>query len=548
MSEELRNEIVRRYHAGQSMRGIAHDLQISRDRVRRGLAKHQQARSGVDPAVPGEHHPRPSLLDEYEEVMRQLLERYPHLTAVRMLEELRQQGFTGGYSILKERLRLLRQRPVRPPVERFETAPGKQAQMDYAQYDLNFTQTGHQRVYLFSYLLAWSRRQYLCFTQSQDFATTIQQHVRAFEHLGGVAATCLYDNMKVVVARYEDGEPIYNTRFLAFATHYGFRPAACRPRRPETKGKVERPFHYVETNLLNGRTFRSLEHLNEVTCRWLAEVADVRTHRQTQRRPLDLHAEERPHLIPLPAQAYDTAEVVYRSVDCEGYVTYRQNQYSVPWRHLGQVLPVRVTAEELIVYGPHLEEVARHPLLPRSCARQRQLAAEHRPPEDRRQQYELLERSFVELGTVGEQFWRGLLKAHRQGQAQGRKILALRALYHRHDLLAALERALCYGAFSFSAIERILHVQAQPKTTLEMLAEQEQGRLRDLLQEGSVRPRPCSDYQKLLFHEDSHGAAAQPSEIQPPEKTGPEVEAGDSGDPSRGDSGALSDAEDPADG
>jgi len=125
MSEELRNEIVRRYHAGQSMRGIAHDLQISRERVQRVLAEHQQARSGVDPAVPGEHHPRPSLLDEYEEVMRQLLERYPHLTAVRMLEELRKQGFTGGYSILKERLRLLRQRPVRPPVERFETAPGK---------------------------------------------------------------------------------------------------------------------------------------------------------------------------------------------------------------------------------------------------------------------------------------------------------------------------------------------------------------------------------------------------------------------------------------
>jgi hypothetical protein len=75
----------------------------------------------------------------------------------------------------------------------------------------------------------------------------------------------------------------------------------------------------------------------------LNEVADVRIHRQTQRRPVDLHAEERPHLIPLPAQAYDVAAVVYRAVDCEGFITYRHNQYSVPWRYVGQVLPLRVT-------------------------------------------------------------------------------------------------------------------------------------------------------------------------------------------------------------
>jgi transposase len=78
-------------------------------------------------------------------------------------------------------------------------------------------------VNLFSYILGYSRRQYLRFVESQDFETTIREHVRAFTHLGGVAATCLYDNMKVVVARYEGDEPIYNTRFLAFATHYGYR-------------------------------------------------------------------------------------------------------------------------------------------------------------------------------------------------------------------------------------------------------------------------------------------------------------------------------------
>ena len=137
--------------------------------------------------------------------------------------------------------------------------------MDYSPYEISFTAEGRRRVHAFSYVLAYSRRQYVRFVETQDFATTIREHVRAFEYFQGLGATCLYDNMKVVVTGYDGDQPIYNTRFLAFATHYGYQPWACRPRRPQTKGKVERPFGYLETNLLNGRTFTSLEHLNEAT-------------------------------------------------------------------------------------------------------------------------------------------------------------------------------------------------------------------------------------------------------------------------------------------
>ena len=230
--------------------------------------------------------------------------------------------------------------------------------------------------------------------------TTLREHVRAFEHLGGVAATCLYDNMKVVVSGYEDDVPIYNPRFLAFATHYGFRPVACRVRRPQTKGKVERPFFYVETSLFNGRTFSSLEQLNQTTAWWLAHVADIRELRLRQDARAVASRGARPSHPP-PAQAYDVAPVIYRTVSVEGLVTYCRDGYSAPWRYIGNVLPVRRTERELIVYSPQLQEIARHALLPSTAQGQRSLHKEHCGNEDAHQRLAQLQARYAELGEPG---------------------------------------------------------------------------------------------------------------------------------------------------
>jgi len=503
MNEATRLEIVQRHQAGASARSIARELGISRGVVLRVLAR-VQAQREAPPVASRSLKPRVSKLDEFEPILKELLTRYPKLSAERALEELRSRGFTGGYTIVRHCVKRLRPRSAPAPVPRFETEPGQQAQMDYGVYDIDFVREGRRRVNLFSYVLGYSRRQYLHFVEAMDLTTTLREHVQAFHHLGGVARVCLYDNFKAVVLRHDAEGPLYNPKFLAFATHYGFRPQACQVRRPQTKGKVERRFHYVETNLLNGRTFESLAHLNEVTAWWLAKVADAHVLKDFKESPRDRHEHEQPHLLPLPTCDFDTALVVYRHVDVEGFVTYRLNSYSVPWSYIGQVLPVRITDCDVIIYSIGLDEIARHRLVTGSQTAVRQELKSHHPTTDPEERTRLLRQRFAELGPIASSFLEGLLAKQIQGKLQAQHLLALVAHYRREDILAALERAIRFGAFTFAAVRRILAAHARPRPLLDELADHHRDSLDPILRDNinPIGPRPTSDYQHLLTSQD----------------------------------------------
>ena len=501
MNEATRHEIVQRRQAGTSVRAIARELGITRGAVTRALARVQAQREGRAASSP-RPQPRQSIIDPYEPLLKELLAKYPNLTTERALQELQARGFPGKYTVVRQRIGLLRPRAAPAPVPRFETGPGAQAQMDYGVYDLDFTREGRRRVYLFSYLLGYSRRQYLRWVESMDLPTTLREHVHAFHHLGGVARTCLYDNFKAVVLRHDADGAFYNPKFLALATHYGFRPQACRVRRPQTKGKVERRFLFVETSLLNGRTFETLAHLNEVTAWWLSNVADVRVLRDFKESPRERHAVEQPHLLPLPTCDFDTAQVVYRHVNVEGFITQRLNGYSVPWSYIGQVLPVRITESEVIIYSIRLDEIARHALLPRATQGARQMLKSHHPADDPVERERLLRQRFGELGPRAEQFLTGLLAKQIQGKLQAQQLLALVAHYQRDDVRAAFERAVRFGAFSLAAIRRILAACAKPKPLLDELADLHRDSLDPSLRQEAIGPRPTSDYQHLLLPEE----------------------------------------------
>jgi transposase len=186
---------------------------------------------------------------------------FPGLTAVRLWREMRERGYAGGYTAVKRAVRDIRPEPVAPFEVRFETPPGEQAQVDLARFEVEFTdEPGVTRiVWLFSMVLGYSRLIWARFIVHQDLQSVLRCHIAALEAIGGVPREILYDRMKTaVIGEDPDGLVIYNRALLDLARHYGFQPRACRPYRPKTKGKVERPFRYIREDFFLGASFRNL--------------------------------------------------------------------------------------------------------------------------------------------------------------------------------------------------------------------------------------------------------------------------------------------------
>ena len=172
----------------------------------------------------------------------------------------------GGYTAVTDILRELRPPRTGGFEVRFETPPGEQAQVDFAQFDLEFTDEPDVRriVWLFSMVLGCSRLIWARFVVHQDLQSMLRCHIAALEAIGGAPREILYDRMKTaVIGEDPDGLVIYNRALLDLARHYGFQPRACRPYRPKTKGKVERPFRYIREDFFLGASFRNLDDLND---------------------------------------------------------------------------------------------------------------------------------------------------------------------------------------------------------------------------------------------------------------------------------------------
>ena len=463
--QDLEHQIILMRAEGWGIRALAHHFDMSRNTIRRILRKNQAQRdNGHDVLDQRKPIVRKSKLDAFKPMIKALLERYPDMTGVRMHEELTDNGFDGGQSIVRAYLRKVRPRPKKEPVLCFETLPGHQGQMDWSPYKMNFTRSGRQEVQCFSYLLGFSRRHYIDFTENRRFYTLIRRHQDAFTYFKGSPVTCLYDGEKTVILRWEAGQPIYNPAFVAFITHYRCRPVACPPGRPQTKGKVEAPFQYIEKNLLNGRTFEDLADLRQTAAWWLKNRSDQHIHDTTGQKPLERFLmQEQSALLPLPAHPYDCAEVALRVCRVDGFLEHETNLYSVPYEYVADILTIKATENEIIVYSPDLQVIAHHERKPMGASQKIEDPG-HRKSEKIRYGLEPVKDAFLSLGECAQNFLQGLKDRHRRHCGfQARYILRLKEHYHCEDIHAAMRHALKYYAFDGKAVQRILKARHTPR-------------------------------------------------------------------------------------
>jgi len=260
-----------------------------------------------------------------------------------ILREMQAEGYSGGYTMLRQYLQPKReQRPERATV-RFETLPGEQLQSDWGELVAEIT--GQlTKVHFIVNELGYSRRFHFWCTDSEDAEHTYEGLIRSFEYFSGVTEEVLVDNQKCAVLEYpSQGKPYFNERFVDLAGHYGFTPRACRPYRARTKGKDERMVGYVKGNFfVRYRSFESWAHLNQLAEHWLVEEADQRLQGTVKEVVAERFERERPALKPLPKMRYDTAYFEFRRVAYDSYIDVHGNRYSVPAELVGQRVAVRI--------------------------------------------------------------------------------------------------------------------------------------------------------------------------------------------------------------
>ena len=323
----------------------------------------------------------------------------PGLSGHRLFREIGALGYKGGYTTVTDFLREVRPVLPQPFERRFETGPGKQAQADFAEFSVMFTDEPGmwRKVWLFSFVLGNSRWLWGRFCPNQKLETVLRCHVMAFEACGGAPLEVLYDRMRTAVTGEEDdGTVTYDPSFVALLDHYGSAPKACKPYRAKTKGKVERPFRYIRQDFFLDRTFRNMGDLNAQFADWLAEIANPRVHATTNWVVNEAFAEEQPHLIALPAHPYDAVLSVERRVSHEGMVPVAGNLYSVQDRTRRRVLEVQHHPMEVRIFEDgHL--IASHRVL--EGKNQRRVDPRHRkipPPASRCAMATAPSRSYLE--------------------------------------------------------------------------------------------------------------------------------------------------------
>jgi transposase len=449
-SDEAVAEVMRlHFTEGLGVRAIGRKLAMSRNTVRRILGRRR-------PKTRSQTAARPSLLDPYAPTLRQWLEDTPELKATAILERLRGLGFTGGITIVRDRVRRMRPRQAKAFLT-LQFAPASMLQVDWA--DFGYAIPGcPRRVSGFVAVLAYSRYVYLEFTLSQSFGSFVRCMDRALEFFGGLTTVSLYDNMKTVVLSHSPAATRFNRDFLEYArVRGGFGVSACNVRSPHEKGRVERPIGFVRERFWPGRRFIDLLDLNRQATAWRDDFANHRVHEVTGKVPsLVFEHDEKPLLKPLSSARFDTDDKLSTGVTHMCRVDFDRNTYSVPWRLVSQSALVRGNDHAVAVFL-ETKQVALH-------VRSWDIGKDIEDPSHRRKletqrpraQANALPAALAELNSAGVRYFKILAAGRRSIQRESRRLVLLVELFGVAAVRSSIEEVMATGHVGAEYVEYVL--------------------------------------------------------------------------------------------
>ena len=370
--------------AGLSERQIARTLEVSRKAVRRHLGRisskdtkaptgssaHRVPASKDTKAPTGSEDRQDDLESQSAEASRSLCRAYREtiiakleqgLTAQRIFQDLREQGFSGQYHSVRRYVRRLNEHSELA-FRRIEVEPGYEMQVDYGTGARCRDPEGKLfRTHVFRGVLSHSRKG----SSEAVRRLTTESFIRSLENtfwaLGGVPKVVVFDNAKAVVSQADWYDPELNPKIVEFCRHYQFTLLPTRPRTPRHKGKVERGVAYVQSNALRGRVFASLGEQNEHLRQWERSVADTRIHGTTKKHVgLLFETVERPALGPLPKERFPFFEEGKRHVSRDGHIEVKRSFYSAPPEYLGSDVWVRWNDQVVRILNHRFEQIALH--------------------------------------------------------------------------------------------------------------------------------------------------------------------------------------------
>jgi len=472
-------EILRTYRQLRSIKGTAKTLACSKFTVKK-YVRWAESQGFLGEVMPSEgemelawakHEARvpaePSPLEVLREPIKAWLDDGLNLRRIHVLLEERH-GWCGSYEMLKRFTRP--DRDTKHAFVRLEVAPGSEAQVDFGHMGTVWDPQARKdrKAWLFLMTLSCSRFAYGELVFSQDIATWVACHRRAFEYFGGVPGKIVLDNLKSAIIKACQCDPLVQKTYLELAEHYGFVISPCRVATPRHKGKVERGVPYVRNAFWKGRVVRDLATANIELRDWLVNAAGLRDHGTTRQQPrIVFETIEKSELQPLPQKAFELVTYKTAKVHPDCHVTVEGAYYSVPFRYQGHELLVRLTHNLVDLYHEH-ELVASHTRTYRKGLRK--TIPTHYPPEKAAFLEHTSQWCLAESGKVGpsthELVRRLLLEKHPCDNL--RKAQCIIGLLRKHDasrLELACKRALHYETYTYASIKNILERGLEAEST-----------------------------------------------------------------------------------